>query len=281
MMKRLACGFILFSLCIPVFAWADTRMVFREAVWGGVRKDTLVVWQTNLFRLYSARITRNYASKSGTFADTSELVPNYTDSVYYLLSNFDTYFARSLPADSVFRTRRPVLTLSGGTLQEKTLTDKRRIADTTCVHRQWVWQGSTLDSAGKPAGTADLELDFWLAEKGFKGTEDIEFFNQFRTKNYRGHRTFEGIEAGRISNLLGVWLVEFEKKVASVRIFPLEMKLTLKRKSGKGEKEYIYYRQTVQLAAEKREVQEFKVPSGYKPIPAPELRSLPKKKRRK
>jgi hypothetical protein len=280
MMKRLMCGFILFSLGAPVFAWADTRMVFREAVWGGARKDTLVVWQTNLFRVHSARITRNYARKSGTFADTSELVPNYTDSVYYLLPNFDTYFARSLPADSVFRASRPVLRFSGGTLQEKTLTDKRRIADTVCVHRQWVWQGAMLDSAGKPVGTADLELDFWLPEKGFKGKEDIEFFDQFRTRNYRGHRSFERIEAGRVSNLLGIWLVEFEKKAVSARIFPVEMKLTLKRKLAKGEKEYLYFRQTVQLAAEKREATEFMVPSGYKRIPAPELRPSPKKRKK-
>lgn len=278
MMKRLLCGLMLLSF--PAFLWADTRMVFREAVWGGARKDTQVVWQTNLFHLHSARITRNYARKEGTFADTSELVPNHTDSVYYLLSNFDIFFSRSLPADSAIRARRPTLRLSGGSLQEKTLTDKRRIADTTCVHRQWVWQGSTLDSAGKPAGTADLELDFWLADKGFKGKVDIEFFDQFRTKNYRGHRTFEGIEAGRISNLLGIHLVEFEKKAASARIFPMEMKLTLKRKLAKGGKEYLYSRQTVQLSAEKREVQEFKVPGGYKRIPAPELRPSPKNRKK-
>lgn len=275
-MKRLVCGFILFSLGAPGFARADTRMVFREAVWGGVRKDTLVVWQTNLFSLHSTRITRNYTRKSGTFADTSELVPNYTDSVYYLLSNFDTYFARSLPADSAFRARRPVLRLSGGILQVKSLTDKRRIADTICVHRQWVWQGCLLDSAG----TADLELDFWLAEKGFKGKEDIEFFDQFRAKNYGGRRTFEGIEAGRVSNLMGIWLVEFEKKAASARIFPMEMKLMLKRKAAEREREYVYFRQTIQLAAEQRAAAEFEVPSGYKRIPAPELRASPKKRKK-
>ncbi len=276
-MKRIICALSLFF--IPGLLSADTRMVFREAVWGGARKDTLVVWQTNLFRLHSARITRSYTRKGGTFADTSELLPNHTDSVYYLLGNFDTYFARSLPADSAFRTRRPVLRLSGGTLQEKSLTDKRRIADTTCVHRQWVWQGCLLDSVGKPAGTADLELDFWVADKGFKGKEDIEFFDQFRNKNYRRQRTFEGIEAGRISNLLGVWLVEFEKKAASVRVFPMEMKLTLKRKLAKGEKEYLYSRQTVQLAAEQRDASEFKVPGEYKRISAPEARPPAKKRK--
>ena len=116
-MKRLLCGLALFFF--PVFLRADTRMVFREAVWGGERKDTLVVWQTSLFRLHSARITRNYARKSGTFADTSELVPNYTDSVYYLLGNFDTYFARALSADSAFRARRPVLRVSEAPCRKK------------------------------------------------------------------------------------------------------------------------------------------------------------------
>ncbi|MGH8003279.1 MAG: hypothetical protein ACRECJ_00945 [Limisphaerales bacterium] len=278
MMNRFLCALALFF--VPGWLSADTRMVFREAVWGGGRKDTLVVWQTNLYRLSSARITRSYSRKSGTFADTSELIPNYTDSVYYLLGNFDTYFARSLTADSAFRARRPVLRLSGGTLQVKTLTDKRRIADTLCVHRQWVWQGCSLDSAGRPVGAADLELDFWLPERGFAGKADVEFFDQFRVKNYRGRRTFEGIEDGRISNLLGVWLGEFENKAASARVFPLEMKLTLKRKFTKGEKVYVYFRQTVQLTAEQRNAAEFKVPSGYKRIPAPELRS-PAKKRKK
>ncbi|MCI0405888.1 MAG: hypothetical protein L0209_07425 [candidate division Zixibacteria bacterium] len=278
MVKRLFCALALFF--IPGWLSADTRMVFREAVWGGARKDTLVVWQTNLFRLSSARITRNYARKSGTFADTSELIPNYTDSVYYLLGNFDTYFARSLTADSAFRAHRGALSLSGGTLQEKKLTDKRRIADTTCVHRQWVWEGATLDSAGKAVGTADLELDYWLPERGFAGKADVEFFDQFRGKNFRAQRRFEGIEAGRISNLLGVWLVEFEKKAATSRIFPLEMKLTLKRKSAKNQKEYVYSRQTVQLAAEQRNASEFKVPSGYKRISAPEARPSAKKKKK-
>ncbi len=277
-MKRLLCALSLFF--IPGWLAADTRMVFREAVWGGARKDTLVVWQTNLFRLSSARITRNYTRKNGTFADTSELVSSYTDSVYYLLGNSDTYFARSLAADSAFRARRAALRLSGGTLQEKKLTDKRRIGDTVCVHRQWVWQGSLIDSAGRPAGTADLELDFWLPEQGFTGKADVEFFDQFRAKNYRGRHSFEGIEAGRISNLLGIWLVEFDKKAAASRIFPLEMKLTLKRKSTKTEKEYVYFRQTVQLTAEQRNATEFKVPGGYKRIPAPEART-PAKKRKK
>jgi len=278
MMKRLFIALVL--LVIPGCLWADSRMVFREAVWGGARKDTIVVWQTNLFRLNSARITRNYARKTGSFADTSELVPNYTDSVYYLVGNFETYFARSLAADSAFRARRGALRLVGGTLQEKKLTDKRRIADTACVHRQWVWEGCSLDSAGKTVGTADLEFDFWLAEKGFAGKADLEFYDQFRMKNYRGLRIFEGIEAGRISNLLGIWLVEFEKKAAAANIFSLEMKLTLKRKSAKGNKEYVYSRQVVQLAAEQRDVSEFKVPNGYKRIAAPESRSTGKKRKK-
>jgi hypothetical protein len=252
-------------------------MVFRETVWGGVRKDTLVVWQTNLFRLNSARITRNYARKTGSFADTSELVPNFTDSVYYLVVNFETYFVRSLAADSAFRARRPILRLAGGILQEKTLTDRRRIADTLCVHRQWVWEGCLVDSAGRPAGTADLEFDFWLAKEGFTGKADVEFYDQFRSRNYRGHRRFEGIEAGRISNLFGIWLMEFEKKAAAADIFPLEMKLTVKRKSAGGNKEYVYSRQVVQLAAEQRNVSEFKVPNDYKRIAAPESRSIGKK----
>ena len=60
----------------------------------------------------------------------------------------------------------------------------------------------------------------------------------------------------------------------------MEMKLTLKRKLAKGQKEYVYFRQVVQLAAEKRDVTEFKVPGGYKPIPPPELRQAPKKRRK-
>ncbi|HXF49976.1 MAG TPA: hypothetical protein VNL73_11210 [Verrucomicrobiae bacterium] len=278
MMKRLFIALVL--LVIPGCLWADSRMVFREAVWGGARKDTIVVWQTNLFRLNSARITRSYARKTGSFADTSELVPNYTDSVYYLMGNFETCFARSLAADSVFRARRGVLRLAGGTLQEKKLTDKRRIADTACVHRQWVWEGCSLDSAGKTIGTVDLEFDFWLAEKGFNGKADVEFYDQFRMKNYRGLRIFEGIEAGRISNLLGIWLVEFEKKAAAEKIFPLEMKLTLKRKLPKGVKEYVYSRQAMQLSAEQRSISEFKIPNGYKRIAAPESRSAGKKRRK-
>lgn len=278
MMKRLLLALAL--LIAPGGLWADSRMVFREAVWGGARKDTAVVWQTNLFRLNSTRISRNYARKGSTFADTTELVPNYTDSVYYLIGNFETYFARSLSADSAFRARRPALRLSGGTLQEKKLTDKKRIADTACVRRQWVWEGCLVDSAGKTAGMADLEFDFWLAEKGFAGKADVEFYDQFRIKNYRGQRTFEGIEAGRISKLLGIWLVEFEKKAAAANVFPLEMKLTLKRKSATGDKEYVYFRQVVQLAAEQRDVSEFKVPNAYKRIAAPESRSAGKKRKK-
>lgn len=276
MMKRLLLALAL--LITPGGLWADSRMVFREAVWGGARKDTILVWQTNLFRLNSARITRNYTRKTGGFADTTELVPNYTDSVYYLVGNFETCFARSLAADSAFRARRGALRLTGGTLQEKKLTDKRRLADTLCVHRQWVWEGCTLDSAGKTAGMADLEFDFWLAEKGFAGKADVEFYDQFRIKNYRGQRTFEGIEAGRISKLLGIWLVEFEKKAAAEKIFPLEMKLTLKRKQPKGVKEYVYSRQAMQLSAEQRSVSEFKVPNGYKRVAAPESRPGGKKR---
>lgn len=277
-MKRLF--FVLTLFVVPGGLWADTRMVFREAVWGGMRKDTLVVWQTNLFRLNSVRITRNYARKTGSFADTMELVPNYTDSVYYLVGNSETYFARSLAADSAFRARRGALRLIGGTLQEKKLTDKRRIADTVCVHQQWVWEGCSVDSAGRPAGTADLEFDFFLAEKGFAGKADVEFYDQFRAKNYHGQRTFEGIEAGRISNLLGIWLVEFEKKAAAEKIFPLEMKLTLKRKLPKGVKEYVYSRQAMQLSAEQRSVSEFKIPNGYKRVAAPESRPSGKKKKK-
>jgi hypothetical protein len=74
--------------------------------------------------------------------------------------------------------------------------------------------------------------------------------------------------------------VEFEKKAASARVFPLEMKLTLKRKLAKGEKEYVYSRQTVQLAAEQRDASEFKVPSGYKRISAPEVRPGAKKRKK-
>lgn len=271
-MKRLVCCAILAGLLPAGKVWADTRLVFREASWGGKGKDTLVIWQTILLHLNSARINRSYARKPGGFADTTELVPDYTDSVYFLLPGPHGYFSRPLSTDSAFGALRPRLVLSGGTLQEKTLTDKRRIGDTTCVHRQWVWQGGRIDSAGKAAGTADLEFDYWTADKGFKGSEDIGFYNRFRAKTFRGLRSVEGIEAGRISKLVGFWLAEFEKKAQTSRIFPLEMKLTLKRKLAKGQKEYGYLRQTMQISAEQRVARDFMVTKDYRRILAPEAR---------
>lgn len=270
--------FFLAWLALPGRLWADSRMVLREAAWGGVRRDTLVVWQTTLIHLNTLRINRSYPRPGRSFADTVEFIPNYTDSVYYLLPNFDVYFSRSLSADSAFQARPLRLTLSGGTLQLKTLTDKRRIGDTTCVHRQWVWTNCQLDSAGKTIGSADLELDYWAAERGFKGKADLDFFNQFRKKNFQGRRLFEGLEAERISNLLGIRLAEFEKQARATPIFPMEMALTLKRKLTKGTKNYMYSRQVVQLAEEQRDVSEFRVPAGYKPVAAPERKPAPQKR---
>jgi len=256
----------LWAMFLPFSAYADLRMIVRESFWGGTRKDTSFVWQTVSLRQTSAKIIRNF-SQYGGFIDTVELVPNYTDSVYYLMSYGRKSFSRSLAVDSSMRLSGSWVTkLTGGNLQAKFLTDKRKIAEALCEHRQWVWTGSALDSAGKPIGTAELEVDYWLPTKGFLGKEDIEFYNQFRQKKFGGSKALKELDANRICSVFGIRLVELEKKAAVSPIFPLEFKVTLRRKLGSKQKEYVYTRGVIELHAEKQNAVDFMVPAGYERI---------------
>jgi hypothetical protein len=266
-------------LCLPAVLSADARLVIRDAAWGGKRKDTAVVWQTVLIRQTSAKITRAH-SFAGGFSDTTELIPNYVDSVFYWMSYGRKYFARAFAGDSAVWAGRLPLNLSGGVLQEKFLTDKRRLADTLCEHRLWIWENGKLDSAGKPVARADLEVELWLPHKGFKGKEDLEFFNGFRKKKFRGWKVIDGVEAARVSAAAGVRLLEFERKAQSNAIFPLEIKITLKRKLAAGQVEYHYLRQVLEIYTQASSAYDFMLPKGYERLKSSDL-NQPARSRKK
>ncbi len=268
------------AVLLPTSVYADLRMVVRESFWGGTRKDTAVVWQTVVVRQTSAKIIRKF-SQYGGFIDTVELVPNYTDSVFYYMSYGRKCFARSLPVDSSIPMPASwTMKLTAGTLQEKFLTDKRKIAEALCEHRQRVWSGSVLDSAGKPVGTSELEVDYWLPTEGFLGKEEIEFYNQFRQKKFGGSKTLKEFDANRISSVFGIRLVELEKKTVVSPIFPLEFKVTLRRKLGSKQREYFYTRSVIELHAEKQNAVDFMVPTGYQRIKLSEQSGRAKVKKR-
>lgn len=277
-MKRILMFALLTFFSLPACLWADARLVIHESTWGGRRRDTSVVWQTVLIRQTSAKITRNH-SYAGGFNDTTELIPNYTDSVYFWISYGRKLFARAFAQDSAIRVGRLPLTLVGGILQEKFLTNKRRIADTLCEHRLWVWENGTLDSAGKPVGRADLEVELWLPNKGFKGKPDVEFFNDFRKRKFRGQKTIEGVEATRVSAGFGIRLTELERKAKANWVFPLEMKITLKRRLPVGQVGYHYLRQVVESHITPLNASDFMLPKGYERPKTPA--SKPTRSRRK
>lgn len=266
-MKKNLLVWVLFLGAAPsVHLHADLRMVVRETFWGTARKDTALVWETVVIRQTSVKITRKYHLRIG-FIDTVEVVPNYNDSVYYWSSFGQKYFVRSREKDSAFLSpASSAPALYAGVFQEKLPTDKRRIADTACEHRQWVWRGCSLDSAGQRLGLADLEMDFWLPVKGFLGKEEIEFYNQFRRKNFGGHKRLLGVNAARISSVFGIRLVELERKVKTSPIFPLELKITLRRKLGTGQREYVYTRDIVELHPDRQDVRDFMLPTGYERV---------------
>ncbi len=278
-MKKITFLLLLLVFSPPAVLQADLRMVVRELAWGGKRKDTLTVWKTAMIRLNTARVRRGF-STAGGFKDTTEILPNYTDSVFYLMSSGRRFFCRSLAKDSAVWAERLPLTLSGGVLHQKFLTDKRRVADTLCSHYQWVWEKCRLDSASRPVASADLEIDFWLPQKGFKGKEDLEFFNDFRRKKFGGRGVLEGIEAARISSALGIRLLEFERQAKAKNVFPLEMKVTLRRKLSAGQKEYFFQMQTMEFHIERMRAADFMVPTGYERL-NPSDRKPPARTRKK